>query len=347
MAGNEGSLIGWDVGGAHLKAARVRGGRVEAVVQEPCPLWQGLGELDRAFAAIEARIGRASVNPLTMTGELVDLFSSRREGVGALADLASERLAGCRIYAGASGFLPPSDADLETDAVASANWHATAALTGRLVGSALLVDMGSTTTDVVPVIDGLVRAAGRTDAERLALGELVYTGAVRTALMAVASKAPVGGRMQGVMAEYFATMADVNRLLGKLSTDADQHPSADGRGKSLAESRLRLSRMVGRDVDELDEDAWQATAVWFAEAQLRRVHDAALQVLSGATLRPDVPVMGCGIGLPTVRELARRLDRPFRSFSEILPLTEGADPALADWAAGCAPAVSVALLWEF
>lgn len=344
MAGDGRTVIGWDVGGAHLKAARVRDGRVEAVVQEPCPLWQGLGELDRAFAAAEARIGTAADNPLTMTGELVDLFTSRREGVTTLARLAAGRLAGCRIHAGERGFLAPEAAGAAADDVASANWHATAALVAMTAGDALMVDMGSTTTDLVPIRGERVAARGRTDAERLSCGELVYTGAVRTALMAVAATAPVDGRLQGVMAEYFATMGDVNRVLGRIGAEADQHPAADGRGKSLPESRARLARMLGRDVDEMEEGALRATAAWFAEAQLRRVHDAAALVLSGTPLPETAPVVGCGVGAVAVAELARRLGRPLRTLAEFLPLPEDAPAELAGWAATCAPAVAVALL---
>ena len=93
--------------------------------------------------------------------------------------------------------------------IASANWHATAALVARLTGEALFVDMGSTTTDIIPVRNGAVASEGYTDAERLMTGELVYTGFTRTFLFGVASSAPVRGRLTPLMNEYFASIADV------------------------------------------------------------------------------------------------------------------------------------------
>lgn len=78
--------------------------------------------------------------------------------------------------------------------IASANWHATAALVAKLAGEALFVDMGSTTTDLIPVSGGAVASHGYSDAERLLSGELVYTGFSRTFLFGVASSAPVRGR---------------------------------------------------------------------------------------------------------------------------------------------------------
>jgi probable H4MPT-linked C1 transfer pathway protein len=347
MASSQGSgqaVIGWDIGGAHLKAVRVEHGRVVAVALEPCPLWQGLDRLDVAFTAIEARIGCAYDNAVTMTGELTDLFTSRRDGVSAITAAAVQRLTRPMIYAGADGFIAPADAASHADAAASANWHATAALVAAHLPDALLVDIGSTTTDIIPVVSGRVAAAGSTDAGRLDAGELVYTGATRTPLMAVASAAPIGGRWTSVMAEYFATMADVNRILGRIGPDDDQHPAADGREKTLSASRLRLSRMVGRDVADLDEAAWTALAGWFAEAQLRRVHDAALLALSRVGLAAGAPVVACGIGAVAIDELARRLDRPVVSLSELIPVAPGASAGLAPAASVCAPATAIALL---
>jgi probable H4MPT-linked C1 transfer pathway protein len=338
------AAIGWDIGGANLKAARVERGQVVAVAQEACPLWQGMDKLEAAFATISARIGTAPSNPVTMTGELVDLFAGRAEGVRALSDAAAGRLAGVRIYAGGKGFLAPGDAADAAVAVASANWHATASLVARTVPDALVVDMGSTTTDLVPVAGGRAKARGLTDASRLEAGELVYTGATRTPLMAVAERAPVLGGWTLVMAEHFATMADVNRLLGRLAPGDDGHPTADGRDRSLESSRLRLSRMIGRDLDELDEAGWARLAGWFAEAQLRRVHDAAELVLSAAALPPEAPVVACGVGRAAVAELAGRLGRDLVDLSELVPLADAADADLRRWAAACAPAVAVALL---
>ncbi len=338
------TVIGWDIGGAHLKAARLDAGRVGAVVQVACPLWQGLDKLETAFEEILATIGPGDVHAVTMTGELVDLFDGRAAGVAALTDAATRRLGPLAVYAGAAGFLEPDVAVARADDVASANWHATASHAAVALGDGLLLDIGSTTADVVPFRAGAVAARGTTDAARMAAGELVYTGATRTALMAVASRAPVAGVWTGVMAEYFATMADANRLLGRLGPDDDRHPTADGRDRGVAASRLRLSRMVGRDVDELSEPAWQGLAAWFAESQIRAVHDAALLALSAADLPAGAPVVACGVGRVAVGEVARRLARPVVGFEDLVPLASHGGLDLKARVAACAPAVATALL---
>ncbi len=339
------SVIGWDVGGAHLKAARAEGGVVVDVVQVPCPLWLGLERLGEALEAARHRLGTAGRNVVTMTGELADVFPDRSTGVARIAAVMAEQLEGVTIYAGRAGVVAPADAVAHVEDIASANWHASAGLAGRFVADGLFVDIGSTTTDLVPVRGGRSAAAGYSDAERLACGELVYTGLTRTALMAVAERVPVSGEWVGVAAEYFATMADAYRILGELDEGADQMASADGREKTVAASCARLARMVGRDACDLDLAGWRGVAAWFAEAQMRRMVDGAMLVLSQASLPPAAPVIAAGAGAWLAERLAERLGRASVPFPALIARAL-ADASLRDAAAQCAPAVAMALLAE-
>ena len=336
------SVIGWDVGGAHLKAARAEDGRIVEAIQVASPLRGGLDRLAQAFAEVKARIGAAHLHAVTMTAELADTFASRAEGVGALAALSVRELAPAQVslYAGRAGFVAPQDASRHVEDIASANWFASATLAARGVRTALLVDVGSTTTDLVPVVDGAVAARGYTDAERLAAGELVYTGLVRSFAMAVAERAPFAGRWSPLINENFATMADVHRIVGQLPDDVDQMATADGRAKTVAASRARLARMVGCDVDHASEAQWRLLAQWFAERQFRAVMDGAMLVLSAAALPADAPVLAAGIGVPVVQEVARRLGRRHLSFDSILDVAPGARERVAY----CAPAAALAAL---
>ncbi|MDQ6438248.1 hydantoinase/oxoprolinase family protein [Mesorhizobium sp. LHD-90] len=332
--------IGFDVGGAHLKVARVEDGRVVAAAIIAMPLWQGLDRLDAALREAEPVYRGGALFGFTMTGELVDLFPSRADGVSILLDRiaahfpAEEHL----IYAGRSGFVGmDAAAGLAAD-IASANWHATASLVGRLAGEALFVDMGSTTTDIIPVRGGKVVGKGYSDAERMATGELVYTGFTRTFLFGVASSAPVRGQFAPVMNEYFASIADAHRVLGVLDEDNDKHATADGREKTVAGSTARLARMLGRDAAELSGREWRDVARWFSEQQLRLIHDAAFRV--SGVLAEDAPLVAAGTGRWQIRRLANRLERPFVDLAEVMPVVDAAR----DIASSAAPAAAVALL---
>src|SRR5947209_12879658 len=168
------SVIGWDIGGAHLKAARMEGGRIVTALQVALPLWQGLHEAERAFDEVQARVGHAGVNAVTMTGELCDIFPTHADGVAALAALAQRRLTQPLFYAGRAGFVPHDRAAAHALDIASANWHASASAVAAFHPNALFADMGSTTTDLIPIAGGKLTAVGYSDAERLAHGELVY-----------------------------------------------------------------------------------------------------------------------------------------------------------------------------
>jgi len=335
-------VLGWDIGGAHLKLALAEGNRIVAARQVPCALWQGLDKLREAIATGLDGLPDAGRYAVTMTGELTDLFPDRASGVAAILDLLAEVVggSGIAVYGTDGGFLAIEAAKAAPDRIGSANWHATAHWLARAICDGVLLDIGSTTTDIVPFIAGAVAARGMTDADRLATGELVYTGVVRTPLMAVAQRVPFEGRELGVMAEYFATAADAHRLAGTLPEGADLHPAADGRGKSPAESRARLARMIGMDAAAASDDAWRRLADAFIRHQIGQIEAAVAGVLSTVDLAPAAPVVGAGTGRFLAEQIARRLDRPYRSFENAVAATL----SLAGLVADIAPAAAVALL---
>lgn len=335
-------VIGWDIGGAHLKAARLRpNGHIMSVVQLPCPLWRGLEHLELAVDDAIAALGHAGRHAITMTGELADIFPNRYEGVVRIVETMQQRLpgVGLQIFSGQRGFVSPEEASRYTAEIASANWLASAQFAAGQVGNGILVDMGSTTTDIVLLQDGSAQPQAFTDAGRLATEELIYTGAVRTPLMAVARRVPFVGIWQRLTAEHFATMADVHRLTGRLDAAHDMADTADGTGKSAEESARRLARMVGRDWEEADMETWVTLARFFAQAQMQELRSAVERMLT-RTNDKATPLVGTGAGRFVVRELARQMQCNYVDFAD---LVEGG-AEMKNWSAVCAPAFSVAWL---
>jgi probable H4MPT-linked C1 transfer pathway protein len=341
--------VGWDIGGAHVKACVVEGRRIVDVAQWPCPLWRGLEHLDAAIAVARGRWPSAwdpsTRHVATMTGEMVDLFADREDGVVRLAAHLAEALGPTlRLYGAGAGFCAPHDGARRWREIASANWRATSEVLAPRLRDALLVDIGSTTTDLIALRDARVAALGANDAERLATGELVYHGVVRTPLCALAPRVVFEGRVVNVMNEFFATTADVYRLTGELDPSHDQHASADGGPKDIDATCRRLARMVGRDAREHAPAQWRALAESWREAQLVDIETQVLRVIAASGLRRDAPVVGAGCGAFLARELARRLGRHYIGFADAVCETPPADAARSRWINVCAPAVAVALL---
>ncbi len=328
---------GYDVGGAHLKVALVEGGRVVEVRQIACPLWQGLDQLGAALDDAKAMSAGADRHAVTMTGELTEIFPSRAAGVVSLVAFLAERLGpAARFFMGLKGFGDVVAASTDPDSVASANFIATARLIAAKRKGALLVDLGSTTTDII----ACDRPQGLTDAERLQTGELVYTGFTRTPVPSVTARGVLAGQWQGLARDCFATMADVRRVLGELPDDVDLHDTADGRGKSVTESLRRLARGFGRDGEERHLDVWRVAAAHIRDCQLTSIYDGAIHVLS----RPGVDVSGgvvaAGIGAHDVEMIAQRLGLTCMTFGDLI----GASGDISLSATRYAPAVAVGML---
>jgi probable H4MPT-linked C1 transfer pathway protein len=341
------NIVGWDIGGAHVKAALLNTqGQIVTVYQQPCPLWKGLNQLRLAVSHITQDLpAEHCCHAITMTGELVDFFANRDDGVAQIIATMSALLVDSEvfIFAGNTGFLAAKHVESQHyAAIASANWLASATLAAEQLGSGLFVDIGSTTTDILLLHNGLVITEAYTDYQRLISQELVYTGVVRTAVMAVAQTAVDDGKEIGLMAEYFATMADVYRVTGELNEAHDQTDTADGAEKTVLASARRLSRMIGCDFYPEELARWRDFAGNLRAQQVAKILRACQYRLSLHDNFPnDAPLIGAGIGRFLVRELAGLLGRDTVDFSACCPETLG-ESALST--ADCAPAVAVACL---
>ncbi|HYP85346.1 hydantoinase/oxoprolinase family protein [Variovorax sp.] len=347
------SVIGWDIGGAHVKACLVQDGQVVDVAQWACPLWQGLDRLEPVLQAAWQR-WRAMAqarHAITMTGEMVDLFADRERGVLAIADAFARALEGpLRFFAGDAGWLRDTELPAHWREVASANWLATARHAARVLGTGLLVDIGSTTTDLVALRDGRVPTTSRTDAQRLASGELAYHGVVRTPLCAVAHRIDWRGQPHNVMNEFFATSADVYRLTGELDPAHDLHPAADNATKDEPATQQRLARMIGLDARDGTRADWLAFARTWRALQVRLLAGEARRVLSAQPLPGDAAIVcaGCGAFLADAVAAGAFGDaqarRHLRYGHDVAQASPSALAGVRDRAQVCAPSVAVASL---
>jgi (4-(4-[2-(gamma-L-glutamylamino)ethyl]phenoxymethyl)furan-2-yl)methanamine synthase len=306
---DKGSWIAFDVGGANIKVAHSRGQPLTV----PFEVWKRPDELASAIAraaAVQPHFDRAVV---TMTAELCDCYPTKAVGVSAVLDAVVEGLPGCPILVwGIDGeFHSMAEVRRDPQVAAAANWLALATLAARLLPDTrgILIDIGTTTSDLIPLEKGRVAARGRTDTERLQNGELVYVGVRRTPVCALATELPLRGILTGLAAEIFASTLDVYLILGDFAPEPDDLSTADGRPATIEAARDRLARMVAADRDGFTaEDAFQF-ARDAEECLIERLHRAAERACTASIGPPSAAVIS-GSGSFLARRLTRRLIEP-------------------------------------
>jgi (4-(4-[2-(gamma-L-glutamylamino)ethyl]phenoxymethyl)furan-2-yl)methanamine synthase len=301
-----GGVIGLDVGGANTKAVW-RDGDERRVASRPFEVWRDRDALAEVLREVVSSLGEPEAVALTMTAELSDAFRTKREGVSFVLDAAEAALGGTRLAVlNAMGELLGVEQARERPLeIAAANWMASALVVAAHFPEALMIDVGGTTVDLIPVARGDVVVRGRTDLDRLMSGELVYTGVLRTNLASIAGHVPVGGGWCPVASELFAISADVHLLLGHFGPGEYTCPTPDGRPATVEFARERVARLVCADAEQLSATEIEAIAAYLHSEQLRLVEDAARD--AGSELTALAPVVPLGSGAFLAREVAERL----------------------------------------
>jgi probable H4MPT-linked C1 transfer pathway protein len=316
-------MLGLDIGGANLKASD--GAELSRSV--PFAIWK---HPDRLRAAIEDALQpwpRWQALAVTMTAELADCFATKAEGVGRILDAVEEVAAGrpAGVWQTGGEFVTPEEARELPQLVAAANWHALATWAGRMTGGrpGLLIDIGSTTTDVIPLVDGLPAAVGAADLERLQSGELVYAGVRRTPLCALAHAVKFNGRDCPLAAELFATTLDLFLLTGELPEDEDNVDTADGRPSTRRAAHQRLAHLLCCDATEVSYDQ-AARIAGELRVRLSRLLESAVSAVVARLPSPCESLLLCGEGEFLARQVTG--DMPVLKRADSVSLTSALGP---------------------
>lgn len=321
--------VGVDIGGANLKYATINGRAHSRFF----PMWRQSELLCDSLIEDLSEFGAIDGLAVTMTGELADCFLDREIGVQHIVDQthrAAKQLGIRRVeFYGVDGvFYDAGAAKQRVDLIAASNWHALASYVGQEVSAnALLIDIGSTTTDIIPITDGCVAIAAQTDYDRLIQGSLVYVGCRRTPICSLVDKLEFRGQSSTVMNEFFATIDDARLVLGTIADRPSDLDTADGKPRTAEFAANRLARMIGLDrrtVGVVDAQGLACQVIRAAKSQISSAisqQDCESIVLSGHG--PDL------LELSTKQVVVKLADR------------------VGDEVSRCAPALAVARLLEF
>ncbi len=343
------NVLGLDIGGANTKAAflKTQDGTIKELRTsvEYFPIWKrGKEKLPRVLEKLRKKLVDSTVLDgvgVTMTAELSDAYWTKKEGVNHILDCTTQVLndAPMFVLSVEAELLPVGNARREPLKVASANWVATGWMVSQVTKNCLVVDVGSTTTSIIPVINGKITAEGKTDLEKLRNGELVYSGSLRTNVATIVDDIPLRGGTVRLSSELFAQSADVHLLLDNIREEEYTVETCDGRGKTKKEAIVRLARVVCADTDMLTEQEIMDMARFIYKIQVEQIAGGLKQVyerIQQLLIQEKISVVITGIG----RDFLARKAAEKAGFREIIDMSEmlGAEAAVVS------PSVGVALM---
>lgn len=207
---------------------------------------------------------------VTITAELSDAFQTKREGIYLILNgleqvFNKEKMCFISIK---KKFINFNQAKKDYLLIAGANWVSTALFLGKYHSKCILIDAGSTTVDIIPILNSIPVSKGKTDIERLINHELIYTGGLRATIPSITHFVPYKGKKIRVSFEKFALISDVNRILNNISENEYINDTADNRSKSLEDCYARLSRIICMDIETVSKEDLNKIAEYIYEKQL-------------------------------------------------------------------------------
>jgi len=341
------NVLGFDIGGVNIKGAFVSYASHQITNLEIrsnyYPMWQS--PLEKFPKILRKMIKELAANRpidalgITMTAEVSDAYRTKLEGVTHILTTFEkvEPKIRKKVISTYNKFISIEDSLKDYLAVASANWVATAMFVGTKIPKCILVDIGSTTTDIIPIVNGLPDTIGKTDPDRLLNGELLYTGILRATIPSIVHKVPLRGVLCPISFEKFALLADVHLLLNHITPVEYTCETADGREKTQQDALARLARIVCADTNLLSEQEIYAMADYIYQRQLDQIRDSMTQVLKtheGYDLQTPVVVTGLG-GESLAKKVADQM-----GFQQIMDLEQ----ELGYQGSVAAPAAAIAIL---
>lgn len=278
-------IAGFDIGGANTDLAIVdfEGGEIKNIDVDFAylPMWSNNDDLSKVLVGLIERfcpLEEIDAVGISMTAELVDAYETKKDGVLDVVEKC-ENTFDCPIgYVGINGILTLEEIMQNPLDAAAANWIATCELATLINDNCIFIDTGSTTTDIIPIKNGKQCAIGHSDFERLATGELVYSGTLRTNLATFVDKVPFKGECYRVSSELFAQTADIYIVLDLISENDYVCDTYDGEGKSKFDCMRRIARVICSDMEYLTEEDIVRISSFFHRAQIAQIADGLKQV---------------------------------------------------------------------
>ena len=331
--------LGLDIGGAHIKVVGLNATRQIVLVKYmKCYFWNKSEDFLTFVKQINKYINKQTLIGITMTAELCDSFKTRKQGFDVVSRYCKELKNDFFFYSlGKSPFIKKA----EYKNVVSMNWHAIGSYVSHEITNCIIIDFGSTTTDLICIKNKKIKNIHFDDFSRLNNSELLYSGLVRTPIFSIINEVKIDDKTFKIIPEFFSNMGDIYRISYSQELCHDIDDTADLRSKSYINSLCRVSRNFGIDYDTSLENFIIQISKNIVGKQLSVINKSINILRKKYNLEPEHPVITSGIG----KDILIKLLKPKKC--RLLPfdaLITGSSDKLKTMAALHAPAFSVAHL---
>ncbi|WP_455646177.1 hydantoinase/oxoprolinase family protein [Methanosphaera sp.] len=278
-------FMGLDIGGANTDCVIIDLTDKQEIksiksYKEYLPMWKDNEKLPECLMKLYNNDPEIEVICVSMTAELADSYNTKTEGVLDISkkviETFPEKIVKFVTFDGLKDYTDILKNPLDA---AAANWIGTVNAIKYIKNNCIFMDMGSTTTDIIPLKNRKEIASGHTDTQRLGTGELVYTGMLRTNLATIVHEVPVNNTPTSVSSEIFTISADIHRILGNITEDEYTCDTPDGKNKDIESCKRRLCRLICADLDTLDDNEINNIAQYIYEKQVEQVTHGLIKVV--------------------------------------------------------------------
>ncbi|MCD7781371.1 MAG: H4MPT-linked C1 transfer pathway protein [Methanosphaera sp.] len=282
-------IMGLDIGGANtdLAVIELNEDKIKLLGTDKhyLPMWSDPSKLTEYLRQLGSMYSKCNTICVSMTAELADSYENKKQGVLDISGRVQEVFSDKDVYfVSFDGLIRYEDVIDDPLSVAAANWIGTVNCIKYISSDCIFMDMGSTTTDIIPLKDSKEICQGHTDLERLLSGELVYTGVLRTNLATITPTIPIRDNEATVSSELFSITADMNLVLGNITPEDYTCDTPDGSSKTKDASLERIARLVCADLDMLTRDEVISIARHVYNKQIEQVTNGLVQVVDKSNL---------------------------------------------------------------
>ncbi len=311
------TYIGWDIGGAHLKSCVINNQKTVCSV-DLCELWK-TKEVGYMINQIIKQYSHKGIvnNVITMSGEMCDVFENRDQGVKKILNYF-KKFVNTYVYTRNCGIVSVKH-NTKPKNIASANWHVIAKFMCKKLTNAIIIDLGSTTTDFILIKNSKIINKRLDDFSGLRSQELSYIGCLRTPPYIFERSLKINNKDIHIIPENFSSLADVYRIIKKLPKSFYYSSTCDSKDKDIKACMVRFARNFGLDYKEKHRNFLISAA-----QKISDLHSTILNKVINYHIEKNflsdknVKIIGLGIGEEIIKDLCVKNRREYLDLSTIM-----------------------------